>query len=1422
MKKILRKFLPLLFLVSLTSCKQLVDSVEETFSYWTDSAKIIGIEIPSGVPVDGDGFSSLPSGKDAHIYFNLHNSQKFEFLMPNDPDAPADIIIFDENVKGKSGGRPEFGEDYSLAQKAFDKLELTYTKEFLLKNEQGKADLNPKINLYNKNDKRKFDQNYSYKLRANTPPPQPQWFTTGKIQQGTDWYYVLIFKFEGLDHLIDTENLLHGDISDVYLTEEESQKASIPVKLTKNGFDVSESMGQLLSPAETITALQSHDVSGVDLSLFKAIPGADERKWMLCIKTRAKTGQGSRYIIKLKDSKSLYSPEAKGKTDSAKLPVPQISYDLGMNTLTSSGVYTDNGNALSTGTSTNPIHISSCFGNTVVLQAHNTAYPSDVTIEAEVKLSDSTPAPSGFTGPKGSSQQSGNITKISLDPIPGVDEIYEVKLKASGPNYTDSDEKTYYYRIKKEVRTGNSSWQILKKAVNLASAGDTIYINGHIISTSAADNSGEIEVRENINIQGLNGKAGDIIDANKDGTNKPGTLHRIFTIKIGKTLNLTDLTLQNGKAGIGGAVISENESVLTLDNTDIKNSEASIGGGAISTGGTLIINNDSVISGNRANQGGAVYNNGTFKISGSAKITVDPTKNDVYLTTGKIITVTGALTETSVARITPADNTYTESREVVKGEGYILNDGDKSKFSLTQKPGQTWSLQRDSALNALVLKKEITEITSWQGLQDAVNAASPGDTITVKNTLIADTTTLEISITKNLTIKGRDTSVVLNADEKHRIFKVSNGATLKLKDITLKKGKGSYGAGVHVTGASLELENVTITECKNNASLGEGGAIYISSSSDGRLWIKGSSKILSNTAEKGAGIYIYTDSDANIIEGSAEISSNICQSNGQGGGIYLYKGNLILQNNVKILNNESRVGAAGGGGVYISEHGTLTIKDSCIIQGNKAKNSDGSDITGYGGGIHNSGKLIMEGGEIKDNEAKLGGAVYNNGTFKISGDAKITVDSAKNDVYLPTGKVITVTDALTEASVARISPATYPSSSNPTITVLTADSDVTLADQVSKFKVSDDTDAKKWKINAAGELELANETITVTSWKELKKAVKEGKYNTILVNSNLTAAYGTDEENYGTIEITKNMTIKGNNPSSQSIIDLDHSTFTGIALSKKHKIFKIKNDAVVRLENLELKNGYSTDSGGGIEIVSGNVTLSKVTIDNCTAKSNGGGIVVLGGSLKIENGSLIQNCKALKDTGSSTTAHGGGIFVGGNGNLELNGVQIYKNEAKIYGGGIYTKGNTTIVSAIIDENSSTLRGGGIYLVGGTLNMLGGEIEKNTAGQGGGCYFENGTFNISGVAKITPSTDGDEHTHGRNDVYLSDGKKIKITGSLTAGPNQAARITVPNSKYNVSTQVLTGDTSTNANKFKVTKKGSEEWEVKSDGYLKKKN
>ncbi|MGI5066054.1 hypothetical protein [Treponema putidum] len=1469
MKKILTKFLPLLLLVSLTSCKQLLDDIDKTFSYWANTANITEIEIPSGLPIDKDDFFALPSGEDAHIYFKLNNSQKFEFLMPGDSNAPDDIIVFDKNVNGKSGGRPKFGEDYTLTQTSYDRIELTYKKDFLLKNEQGKANLNPKIKLYNKKDNRRFVQNYNYKLRANTVPPKPEWVTTGKIEDGENSYYVLIFKFEGLANSIDTS--LHGDISEVYFTEGENQKAPIQVKLTKEGFDVSGSQGILIPTNEEIKQLANEEITGGGPTSFPSIPAAnsDDRKWMLCIKTGVKTKQSLSYKVKVKDLRGLASDETSGVTNLAKLPTPKISYHSAMGELTNYGVYKDNESALSTGTFANPIHISSCFGNPVILKAHNDAYPDGVTINAEVKLSTSTPAPADFTGPTGSSQQDGNSTKILLDPIPGVDEIYEVKLKASGPNYTDSDEKTYYYKIKKEVRAGNGSWQILKKTVKKASDGDTIYINGNITSTNEANNSGEFEVSKKINIQGLSGKAGSIIDANKDGSNKPNPSHRIFNIKSGATLNLTGLTLQNGKIegntyeATGGAIKADINSVLTLNNTDIKDSEAGMAGGAISSTGNIDIKGNSIIKDNKIispnGLGGAIYNSGTLKISGSAQIVPSAApdentlgKNDVYLPAGKVITITGNLSEASVARITPADNTYTAGRQVVKGEGYALNDGDISKFSLTQKSGQTWSLQRDSTLNALVLKKEATEITSWQGLQDAVTAASSGNTITVKTTLTADENTSEILINKDLTIKGEG-AAILDANYKHRIFNVFNGATLTLKDITLKKGKSitGLGAGVHVTGASLEIEDVTITECKNEKNSGKGGAIYISNSSDRRLLIKGNSKIENNQAELGAGIYIDITSGENIIEGNAEIRGNICQSNGQGGGIYIHKGALVLQGNAKILNNESRVGAAGGGGVYISPNGTLTIKGSCLIEGNKAKKSDGTSLTGFGGGICNLGTLTIEGGEIKDNEAQHGGAVYNNGTFKISGSAKITIDADKNDVYLPADKVITITGNLSEAAVARISPMNYPSALTPTITVLTAASGVTLADKVSKFKVTDQPpDGKKWKINTAGQLE-ENSSKTVTTWAELKTEVeKTGGAEVIIVDgteTNLTATVSTDE-----INVNRNVTVIGKN----SNITLN--------ANEKCRIFKVSNGVTLKLKDITLKKGKE-GIGVGVYVEEASLEIENVTIKECKSNTGTG----MGGAIYIKNlshnGRLwIKGTSTIKDNGAYNGAgiyiatnsgeniiegnaeishnicfsfgQGGGIYIE-NGNLVLKGnTKIFNNESKNSdtdsgGGGIYIKSGSTLIikdSCEIKNNiaknknndTHTGFGGGICNLG-TLTMEGGTITGNEAKEGGAVY-NNGIFNMSGSAKITPSTDGDEHIHGKNDVYLNNSTAINVGSTLDADQNQAARITVPKSKYKASTQVLTGNTGVNANKFKVTKKGTEEWEVDSAGHLKKKN
>lgn len=1109
MKKILTKFLPLLLLISLISCNQLVVGIEKTFSYWANGATIIGIELPPNTPVDGEGFFSLPSGQDARICFKLNNPQKFEFLMPDDSNAPADIIVFDENVKGENGGRPEFGEgkDYYLIRKDSDTLELTYKKGFLLKNEQGKANLNPKIKLYNKKDNRRFAQNYNYKLRANTVPPKPEWVTTGKIQQGTDWYYVLIFKFEGLTNSIDTGNLLHGDISEVYLTEGESQKAPIQVKLTNNGFDVSDSQGNLVPANIPINALVAADLTGGGSTSFKPIPNANDRKWMLCIKTGVKTGDSLSYKVEVKDLRGLAS-KTSGVTNAAKLPVPQISYDSGMAALTSSGVYTDDETALNNHSSSlaDPILISSCFGNTVVLKAYHDYYPSDVTIEAEVKLS----ASSDFTGHKGRIQKIGNTTKILLDPIPKVDEIYEVKVKASasGPNYTDSDEKTYYYKIKKEVRAGTgshtSSWQILKKAVASADIGDTIYIKGHIISTSEANNSGEIEVDNNINIKGSTGKDGDIIDANKDGANKPDTLHRIFRIKSGKSLNLADITLQNGKADIGGAILAENGSTLTLDNTAIKSSEATSGGGAISTGGILTINDGSVISGNKAltgyggaiaisnsgtlimtggtienntaaTGGGAVYNNGTFKISGSAKIvsSADPDentlgKNDVYLPMGKVITVTGVLTQTSVARITPADNTYTAGRQVVKGDPAASPPIDLStqvsKFKVTNDPDDNkWKINDSGQLE--LANKTIT-VTSWGELKTEVEKTDGAELIIVDGTetnLTATASTDEINVNRNVTIIGKNSNITLNADEKCRIFKVYDKALLKLENIKLTKGKVTNQGG---------------------------GAIDIDLKSGGEkahCTLKTGTKIeFCKATLAGGGVRVYGDKTKTLLTMETGSSILLCTADTNGGAVWSkatfnMTGGSIEENTAG--KPDANVDAQGsGGGVFNGQGGIFNMSGGKIIK-NKAIVADSNlfDSSGNGGGVCiQKSYFIMTGGIIGgdgNGEAniatKRGGGVFHNGKkFELSGSAKITPSTGedehkkgKNDVYLNNSTVINVNNTLTagENQAARI---TVPKSKYNTSTqVLTGNTN----DNANKFKVTK-KGTQNWYVDNDGKL----------------------------------------------------------------------------------------------------------------------------------------------------------------------------------------------------------------------------------------------------------------------------------------------------------------------------------------------------------------
>jgi len=142
-------------------------------------------------------------------------------------------------------------------------------------------------------------------------------------------------------------------------------------------------------------------------------------------------------------------------------------------------------------------------------------------------------------------------------------------------------------------------------------------------------------------------------------------------------------------------------------------------------------------------------------------------------------------------------------------------------------------------------------------------------------------------------------------------------------------------------------------------------------------------------------------------------------------------------------------------------------------------------------------------------------------------------------------------------------------------------------------------------------------------------------------------------------------------------------------------------------------------------------------------------------------------------TGGHTTANGGGITVGSDGTLTLQGGNIVSNEAQMLndktgnGGGVSVSGNFIMSGGSVRNNTAGNNGGGVYIANNAVfSMSGGEISGNRAGindqnaKGGGVYV-GGSFSVSGTVIIKDNTVG----VNASNVYLPTGKTITVSGKL---------------------------------------------------------
>ena len=241
-------------------------------------------------------------------------------------------------------------------------------------------------------------------------------------------------------------------------------------------------------------------------------------------------------------------------------------------------------------------------------------------------------------------------------------------------------------------------------------------------------------------------------------------------------------------------------------------------------------------------------------------------------------------------------------------------------------------------------------------LRQVVADAQPGATVSFASdikTVILDGG--EIVIDKDLTIEG---NVTIDASTNSRIFTVSSGTTVILKDLTLTNGKVAQdGGGVSNLGTLTLQGDASIS---GNSASNYGGGVY----NEGVLTLQDSSSISNNSADYGGGVLAY--SSTFTVTDNASISGNTARING--GGVFIsLSSTFTLSGSAGISSNTA---GADGGGVH-NRYDTVTLNDSASISGNMAVR---------GGGVMNErGTLQLSGNSnISDNAATdSGGGVYN-------------------------------------------------------------------------------------------------------------------------------------------------------------------------------------------------------------------------------------------------------------------------------------------------------------------------------------------------------------------------------------------------------------------------------------------------------------
>jgi parallel beta-helix repeat protein len=158
------------------------------------------------------------------------------------------------------------------------------------------------------------------------------------------------------------------------------------------------------------------------------------------------------------------------------------------------------------------------------------------------------------------------------------------------------------------------------------------------------------------------------------------------------------------------------------------------------------------------------------------------------------------------------------------------------------------------------------------GLKQAVETAKNGDTIYLKNGVYTGENNTQITVNKNINIKGKDSNVVLDGQEKNRLLLLKNKCKVTLQNLKFTNGQANLrkmdiryndnemGGAILIEDSNLIINKCTFNNNKaggvygGNGLLSHGGAIY-QDGNGGSLTIN-NSIFTNNKAENDGGAII--------------------------------------------------------------------------------------------------------------------------------------------------------------------------------------------------------------------------------------------------------------------------------------------------------------------------------------------------------------------------------------------------------------------------------------------------------------------------------------------------------------------------------------------------------------------------------------